>query len=314
MKNSGVMDVMHIKKFAYYFYQSQTAHHNYDGSKSPMVHIANYYRSNSPLDRRIYTNCDSVRLFQNGTRIGTAKPDAGWNLAHPPVTFKGVNFVAGMLSAEGFIGGKVVARDSIRSPGTPSAIKLIADPDTIEANGSDISRIEAYVVDNNGTWIQYSSNPITFTCSGKGECIGDSPLAAQSGACITLAQAGLAAGAMTITASSSGLTSASVTVTVKNVSSTKNIGNRFPGNSGVMSRSTTINVKTLGNIIRLIPQVGQYGSNPFLVSVYDLNGKLLYKKITSERTIDLRKEIHRSEGITIVKSQPVESSLPANRN
>ncbi len=105
----GVMDFMRIPKFAYYFYRSQSASDNYDGSVHPMVFIANYNTPNSPLDRRVYSNCDSIRLYINEKLVAVQGPDsllevndsslcydAGWaffcypppmrkknNLAHP---------------------------------------------------------------------------------------------------------------------------------------------------------------------------------------------------------------------------------------
>ena len=292
MKRSGVFDMMRIRKFATYFYQSQSAADNYDGSLHPMVHIASYNRSDSPLDRKVYSNCDSVRLYQNNQLLATQQPDAGRNLAHPPFTFKNISYVVGTLKAEGLIGGKVVAVDSVRSPGTASAIKLIADPDTIEANGGDFSRVEAYIVDNNGTWIQYTTNPITFAISGSGDLIGDNPLAAQSGACITLAKARLIAGTLTVTGSSTGLTSGTATIVMKGISTKV-----MPGSAP--------NVRPMQGPVKVVKAIGSKlvvpgASGAAWVTVYDLKGTMLYKKKTNQRIVDLRKEIGKAEGAYIV--------------
>ena len=184
-KPHGVFDLMHIPKSAAYFYKSQSAGDNYDGSKHPMVKIANYYMSTSPVDRRVYSNCDSVRLYQNGVLVQTKKPDTAMpavptshqgtlatnmNLAHPPFTFKNVAFAAGSLRADGFLGGVVVASDTARTPGTAKGLRLIADPPVIEANGADFSRIEVYIVDSVGTWIPSTTttNSVSFSL-GSGE-------------------------------------------------------------------------------------------------------------------------------------------------
>jgi hypothetical protein len=42
------------------------------------------------------------------------------------------------------------------------------------------------------------------------------------------------------------------------------------------------------------------------VMVYDLTGNLLLKKKTSQRTIDLRKEIGKAEGAYFVKVNPLQ--------
>ena len=165
----GAMDLMHIPKFCYYFYKSQSAGDNYDGKIHPMIYIANYYKSNSPLDRLVFTNCEQVRLYKNGTLVGTKTPDfAGNHCAHPSITFSNVSFEAGELKAEGLIGGQVVATHVVKTPLTPTKIVLKADPDTIEANGGDFSRIVAAIVDNNGTVVPTASNSITFSISGAG--------------------------------------------------------------------------------------------------------------------------------------------------
>jgi len=134
-----------------------------------MVKIANYNLPNSPVNGA----CTAIASRSNCTRTtsssrrkrryGADVPGVhriargDWNLAHPPFTFKNVAFSAGSLRAEGLIGGVVVARDTARSPGTAAGIKLVADPPVIDDNGEDISRIEAYIVDANGTWIPDTS-------------------------------------------------------------------------------------------------------------------------------------------------------------
>ncbi len=294
LKYSGVFDIMRIRKFCSYFYQSQSAQDNYVASVHPMVHIANYYRSDSPLDRKVYSNCDQVKLYQNNVLIATQAPDAGRTLAHPPFTFKNVAYAAGTLRAEGLIGGVVVARDSVKSPLTASALKLIADPDTIEANGGDFSRVEAYVIDANGTWVQYATNSVKFSISGSGNLIGDNPIAAQSGACITLAKAQLTPGTLTVTGTSSGLASATATIVVKGTPTGVLPALKPALRPAVASVRV---VKAIGSKLAVPPGPGAVR----WVAIYDLMGNLVYKKKTDQRTIDLRKEIGKSEGAYFVK-------------
>jgi beta-galactosidase len=225
----GVFDVMHIAKPAAYFYRSQSGGDNYDGSVHPYVKIANFYAANSPADRRVYSNCQQVRLSRGSTAIATQDPDktpyyvnsvgrpsSTWNLAHPPFTFKSVAYQANtMLVAEGLINNVVVATDTVRAQGSASTVRLIADPPVIEANGQDISRIEAYVVDENGTWIHSATNSLTWALTGNAaELFGDNPISAQAGACITLAKATLTPGTVEITASANGLAPQKVTIQV----------------------------------------------------------------------------------------------------
>ncbi len=73
----GVSDLFRIPKFAYYFYQSQSAADNYDGSRNPMVFmesISNYTMPSSQTIK-VLTNCDEVELFVNGVSQGIKSPD-----------------------------------------------------------------------------------------------------------------------------------------------------------------------------------------------------------------------------------------------
>jgi len=74
----GVSDLFRIPKFAYYFYQSQAAADNYNGSLHPMVFIesVNSYTIPSTQTIKVLSNCEQVELFVNGTSVGTRSPDA----------------------------------------------------------------------------------------------------------------------------------------------------------------------------------------------------------------------------------------------
>ena len=106
-----------------------------------------------------------------------------------------------MLIAEGLIGNAVVARDTVRAPQNASTIRLIADPPMLEANSQDISRIEAYIIDDNGTWLHAATNSVRWSINGSAaELVGDNPIRAQAGACIILAKATSTAGVFSIKA------------------------------------------------------------------------------------------------------------------
>ena len=325
MAYHGIMDIMRIPKFAYYFYQSQSAGDNYDGSKHPMVFIANYNTTTSPLDRRVYSNCDSVRFYQNGTLVATQRPDslfvvtdsllcydAGWAmfcyplplqetdiLAHPAFTFKNVPFQAGELKAEGLIGGQVVATHVVRTPGGAKSIVLQADPPVIEANGSDFSRIVARVVDSNGTQALITGTPITFSLSGGGKLIGDNPAPAEAGATIVLAQASLTAGAMSITASTDGLAGGAISVSMTDPGAPVF---RLSPNS-IMRMTPNVVVKTFIGARFAVPGAAPVTGR--LVSVFDLRGKLLYRGVTKKNILDLRRQLGARTGVLVVKSQQV---------
>lgn len=299
----GAMDLMHIPKFCYYFYKSQSASDNYSNAR-PFVKITNWYRSASPVNRDVYHNCEQIRLYRNGTLIGTQGPATTLNLYHCPTTFTNVTFATGMLTAEGLIGGVVVARDTARTPGAANCIRLIADPPVIEANGGDFSRVEAWIIDAVGTYVPYTSNSITFNISGTagGTLVGDNPIAAQSGACIILAKAGLTPGTMTVSATSSGLCTPapSVTITVSQATSVyKPVA--CPPIVGTFQPS----VRVINSGLGTLKLEGMGGNNRAQVALYDLSGKLIYKTITSKKVLALSSIGCASSSIRIMKIEKI---------
>jgi beta-galactosidase len=307
----GVFDVMHIPKPAAYFYRSQSGGDNYDGSRNPYIKIANFYAANSPADRRVYSNCQQVKLYQGSTLIAAQSPDntpyyvnsvgrpsSTWNLAHPPFTFKNVAYQASsMLRAEGLINNIVVAADTVRAQGNASAIKLIADPPVIEANAQDISRIEVYIVDTNGTWIHSATNSVSFTPTGSAAAlVGDNPISAQAGACIVLAKATLTPGTFSVQANSNGLTSQTVSITVVASGTTKatpfpsvnHAQARFPSQWRVMSVSDGF----------VLPAALPL---PASIALYTIGGEQVYRGVVRNRAVKAIEGRRMPLGIYIAK-------------
>jgi beta-galactosidase len=75
----GVADLFRIPKFAYYFYQAQSAGDGYNGSLNPMVFIesVNNYSVPSTPTIKIQSNCEEVELFVNGISVGTIALNQG---------------------------------------------------------------------------------------------------------------------------------------------------------------------------------------------------------------------------------------------
>jgi beta-galactosidase len=215
----GIVDVFRIPKFNYYFFQSQRdpALVIPGVGSGPMVYIANFYTSSSPLTVRVFSNCSQVRLTQNSTVIATKSPDAMANVEHPPFTFTLPSFASGTLVAEGLIGGVVKATHLVRTPGAASCVSLKIDTAAMPlvADGADLAIAYASIVDANGTVVPTAVNPVTFSVSGPGKIIsGDgNPTAAVAGIATVYVQTQYnTPGAIIVTASAAGLCSGSDTV------------------------------------------------------------------------------------------------------
>lgn len=232
------LDLFRLPKFDYYMFQSQRpaqANGARVGS-GPMVFIANYGTFQSPQSLTVFSNCEQVRLTQNGKVIATHEPDTGFHLPHAPFTFQvgdfsptrsmlfgnptalsGLTEPAGELLAEGLIAGKVAATHTIHSPGVPTQIQLRLDTCGMDpiANGADWVRIYAHVCDARGTTHPFGDDLVTFSVEGEGSVIGDetifaNPVRAEAGIATALVRTTRVPGNVTVRATAPGLNEASV--------------------------------------------------------------------------------------------------------
>jgi len=210
----GVMNVFRIPKFSYYFFQSQR---NADvelanAQSGPMVYIASCWTENSPKDIKVFSNCEEVALYLNGSLIEKKRPDDDANsshLAHPPFTFAIEEFKPGKLEASGYIDGKVVATHQVQTPLKPEAINIRADLSgrDLKAGGIDVIFVYASIVDKNGTLVPDYNDVVSFSIEGQAGPINTNPVSAEAGIATVLLRADTEAGQIRITAESEGLQS-----------------------------------------------------------------------------------------------------------
>lgn len=232
----GPLDLFRLPKFDYYFFRSQIPADlkipGVDGG--PMVFIANFATHYSPMTLTVFSNCEQVRLYQNGKEIAVQIPDAGYSVPHAPFTFQVAQFSKlhstlfangiakpgtqiGDVKAEGLIGGKVVAHHEVFSPGVPTQLQLKLDDCGRElvADGSDWVRLYAHICDARGVTYPFGDAMVSFTVSGEGAMIEDArilanPMRAEAGIATGLLRATTHPGPITVVASAFGLKPAQV--------------------------------------------------------------------------------------------------------
>ena len=212
----GIFDLCGFPKDSYYFYKSQWM-------TEPMVHLLPHWnwKEGQMIDVVAYTNCDEVKLYLNGQFLETKK------LADAPklsLLWK-VPFRAGVLKAEGFKNGKLVATDVVKTAGDVSKIELLPDRSTISANGKDLSFITVKITDENGILVPDADNLVHFELEGEGKIVGvgnGNPMSLEpakgrerrafSGMCQVIVQSTGNAGDINLKASSLGLADAAVLI------------------------------------------------------------------------------------------------------
>lgn len=117
-----------------------------------------------------YTNCESVDLYVNTTKVGTK------NLSSFPnnmiIQWDNVPWQSGVIKAIAMKGGKQVAVDSIKTVGAATKIILKPSKTALYADGEDVSCIEVDVADADNNYVYSAANQISFTMSGAGRSLG----------------------------------------------------------------------------------------------------------------------------------------------
>ncbi|MEU8021862.1 glycoside hydrolase family 2 TIM barrel-domain containing protein [Micromonospora haikouensis] len=206
----GVSDIFRIPKIAAAAYASQRDPALY----GPYVSIASQWTP-GVSSGTVYVggNCQQVELFVNGASRGRINPNAYTSLPHPMFQFTGITVSTGQLRADCWIGGQVVATDTRHTPGAATRLTLTADDSAIKADGGDMTRVVVKALDSNNQVVPTNSAPVSFTVTGPGAVVGESPLALEAGTGAVYLKSALGqTGAVTLTASAPGLTSANVTV------------------------------------------------------------------------------------------------------
>jgi len=159
----GIFDLCGFPKDAFYFYKSQW-------TKEPMVHLLPHWnwKEGQMVDVVAYTNCDEVRLTLNSQPLesknflNTGKLSLRWK----------VPFQKGILKAEGFRNGMLVATDVVKTAGDAAKLELTADRTAIRADGKDLSYITVKIADEHGTLVPGADNLVRFEIEGEGKIAG----------------------------------------------------------------------------------------------------------------------------------------------
>lgn len=215
LESSGIMDIFRLPKFSYSFYQSQRAP---EGGVT--VTIASYWNENSPLDVKVYSNCDTVALYLNDTLVAEQTPDADVNSTHipqPPFTFKLDAFEAGSLKAVGYLNGEVAGEHVVQTPEEATALQLCLDESgkAPEAGVNDVLFLYIAAVDANGTVVPDYSDQIELQFEGDVEVMNVSPIEAEAGIATAVIRIGDAAEVLEFTARAEALSPGEFSVEVK---------------------------------------------------------------------------------------------------
>ncbi|MBV9449354.1 MAG: beta-galactosidase [Streptosporangiaceae bacterium] len=181
LKTPGVIDTFRVPKPGAAFYQSQV-----DPSVRPVILPVFFwdFGPGSPPDgpgpgSMIATNLDRLEIYAGGQHLATGTPDTQdfGALAHPPVFTDLTVSGAGLpeLRIDGYLGDRKVA--TVRMAADPSGdqLALTADHTSIEADGSDATRITFRAVDAYGNQRPDTTGEVALSVTGPAVLVGDNP-------------------------------------------------------------------------------------------------------------------------------------------
>jgi len=189
--------------------------------------LAENWNQTGPVPVVTYTNCDSVDLYVNNTKIGTKQmSDFAKNAI---MQWTNVPWEAGTIRAVGMKAGKEAATDSIKTAGTPAKVVLKPDRTALYADGECVSCIEVDLLDADNNPVYSANNTVSFAFTGPARSIGiasgdwmnNEPFKATSrkaynGNALIVIQSTLTPGAINVTVNSAGLAPATLALTSHN--------------------------------------------------------------------------------------------------
>ena len=184
----GAIDLAGFPKDRFWLYRSQW------NDKAVTVHILPHWnwKAGDRVPVCVYTSGDEVELFLNGHSLGRRRKateavpcdfDRASTSPHPPsgtngyyavcakyrLEWDGVPWEPGELRAVAYGEGRRIGEETVRTVGTPVAVRLSADP--YQPDEGDMLFVVAEVVDADGRPDPLSSARLEFSVKGEGEVI-----------------------------------------------------------------------------------------------------------------------------------------------
>jgi len=221
----GVTDMFRELKPAGYFYKSQCDPEE-EIVLEPAFHWARGDESLMFTKAVVCSNCDhikfSIRPYRGEKRdwvqVGELDPDRTefQHLKYPPFVLDATGIKAewGDLRIDGFIKGKQVISKTVSGHGVPRKFLLIADDETLRADGADTTRVVMRATDEFGALCTYANDPVTLKVEGPADLIGDTPFSLIGGTGAVWVRAREQAGKVKLTAAHPRLGSQSVEFTL----------------------------------------------------------------------------------------------------
>ncbi len=166
---TGFLDLAGFKKDYFYLYQSRFL------PDLPMAHVLPHWnwkgREGEVTPVYVFTSGDEGELFLNGRSLGRRRKQPGvWDRAYR-LCWDDVRYEPGVLEVVVYKGGREWARETVRTTGPVSALKIAAENAEIVSDGEDVAYVNVCVVDAAGDVVPRTRNVVKFSVNGPGEVV-----------------------------------------------------------------------------------------------------------------------------------------------
>lgn len=120
-----------------------------------------------PTQVDIYAVDEEVELFINGESVGRKPVGAA---SRNKATFE-VSYQPGTIEVVGYRGGKETERTRLQTTGTPAALHLAVDRETISSTYGDLAYVTVEIVDQDGRVVAYAEPEVSVEVTGAGELV-----------------------------------------------------------------------------------------------------------------------------------------------
>lgn len=189
IKSPGVADVFRIPKLGATFYQSQVS-----PDVQPVIEPNFYWdfgwqTPNGPgKNVAIFSNCDRLEIFVGGKKTATVTPDSAnyphikyppffcdLEIENPDSGSRKKNTPPPGLRIDGYVGDNLALSRTFSADLSKDKFTLVADDDTLIADGSDATRVVFRVTDQFGAQRPFCNGGVVFHLDGPGIIVGDNP-------------------------------------------------------------------------------------------------------------------------------------------
>ena len=167
--NTGFLDQAGYRKDSFWLFQSRWR------PDLPMAHILPHWnwkgREGEVTPVYVFTSGDEGELFLNGKSLGRQRKQQGvWDRAYR-LRWDDVRYEPGMLEAVVYKDGVEWARDKVKTTGAPARLAVVAETNTVAADGEDVCYVNVSVRDAEGLVVPNAKVPVKFEIEGPGKIV-----------------------------------------------------------------------------------------------------------------------------------------------